>query len=201
MSGFVTGHTKLVPQPLPADAASFRVTSLYRVLGDGTVEARIEIIPSGANLVLPRVGLEFQLPSAFQNFTYLGRGPHENVVDRNHSAFLGRYEAALEDFSVPYAKPMDCGSRTGVRWIEVRAGARGIRFEARKEMIATPSPYRAMEMVKAPHLHDLPKSSGTFLTLDARQLGVGQSSCGPPPLERDRVRMDPVIFEFRMRGL
>ncbi len=204
LSGFLTGHIGLKPQPLPSDAASFRVVSIYRIGGDGVIAARYEVTPRGANLVLPRLGIEFPLPGEYRHIAYLGRGPHENCSDRNHGAAFGHYEAELADFWTPYAKPTDCGSRTGVRWIEVRSkrrGGRGLRVETPQGMVATPLPYRQMEIVNASHVHELPKSSGTFLTIDERQLGVGQGSCGPATLERDRIRMDAAAFEFVLRPL
>jgi len=164
------------------------------------------VTPRGANLVLPRLGIEFPLPGEYRHIAYLGRGPHENLSDRYHGAAFGHYEAELAEFWTPYAKPTDCGSRTGVWWIEVRSkrkGGRGLRVEtqAMSGMVATPLPYRQMEILTTPHVHELPKSSGTFLTIDERQLGTGQSSCGPATLERDRIRMDATTFEFKLRPL
>jgi beta-galactosidase len=204
LDGFMSGHLRLKGCPLPPDAAAFRVVSTYEIDGDGVVSARYEVTPRGANLVLPRVGIEFSLPPEYRRIRYLGKGPHENYCDRNHGAAFGRYEADLADFWTPYAKPTDCGSRTGIRAIEVRSSfrrARGLRFEMDREMIATPLPYRAMEIVPASHVHELPPSSGTFLTIDSRQLGLGQNSCGPPTLERDRIRMDACEFSFRIRAV
>ncbi len=82
LSGFLTGHIRLVPQPLPPDAISFQLASRYRILGDGVVEVRLGVISEGGNLVLPRVGIEFSLPREFRQISYFGRGPHENMTDR-----------------------------------------------------------------------------------------------------------------------
>lgn len=165
----------------------------------GEIDCKFEINPAGANVVLPRLGFEFVIPSHFDQFNYYGRGPHENMMDRCQGAALGRFQGEIANLWVPYAKPMDHGSRQEVRWWEMKSAKKTIRFEARSQMIAAVLPYCALEMVMAPHIHHLPISKNHYLTLDAKQLGVGQGSCGPATIERDRVRMDRVAFEFRIK--
>ena len=48
---------------------------------------------------------------------------------------------------------------------------------------------------------DLPATSATVLTLDARTLGVGSNSCGPRPLDRYVIWSDPSEFSYLLRVL
>jgi beta-galactosidase len=203
ISGFLKGHIHLQPQPLPAEAAAFRVESHYVADEAGTLEVTVKIHPHGAaGLFLPRIGLEFLLPKEFREVRYYGCGPYENTADRRSGVGVGRYETTVEELFVPYAKPMDCGTRTGVQWVEVRDGDCGLRIEAIEiPFIFSALPHRAMELVNASHIHRLPASTQTVLHLDARHCGVGGNSCGPRPLDRDLVRMEPVTFKFSMSAI
>ncbi len=191
---------RLTPRPLPEDAASFRVETDYQVDGAGVLHVVCRIEPGGGgNLVLPRLGLAFFLPKEYRLVRYYGRGPWENYPDRKSGAFFGEYEQPLEAMFTAYGKPQECGNRENVRWIELRApGGGGVRFSAEKEFCASALPWRAMELVRAPHAHELPPSRQTVVHLDANVLGVGGGSCGPATLERDRVRMMPVTLAFRV---
>src|SRR5690606_11543812 len=148
-------------------------------------------------LSLPRLGFEFLLPKEYQKVAYYGCGPHENTIDRRGSAGVGRYETTVEEQFVPYAKPTDCGSRTDVHWVELNSenpGPRhGLRIEGLKtSFIFSALPYRQEELLQTTHLHRLPTSRHTVLNIDARQTGIGGNSCGPTPMNRDRLHMEPV---------
>ena len=43
-----------------------------------------------------------QLPKAYNNMTYFGRGPWENYKDRNVSAFVDLYTSKVSEQYVPY---------------------------------------------------------------------------------------------------
>ncbi len=203
LAGFKTGHIALTPQPLPEEAAAFRVESSYTLGEEGTLEVSIAIRPHGAAApYLPRLGLECLLPKAFDQVVYYGCGPYENYVDRRSGAGVERHESTVKDLFVPYAKPTDCGSRTDVQWVELWAEGHGLRIEAiEKQFIFSALPYRQMELVQASHVHRLPESNATVLHLDARQCGLGGNSCGPQPMDRDLVRMEPVTLRFLMSAI
>lgn len=193
-------HVRLAPVPLPEHSVSFHVHAHYEVDEAGLIKVICRIRPQGPGIILPRLGWIFPMESA-DRVRYCGRGPWENYPDRKAGAFMGVYEQSVMDMWIPYAKPQDCGGREGIRWLEVRdASGAGIRFES-EGLSASVLPYTQREITFAAHAHDLPASGGTRVHLDARVLGLGGASCGPEPLEKDRVRMDPVLFRFQMRAL
>lgn len=59
-------------------------------------------------------------------------------------------------------------------------------------------PYSALDLVLAPHQHELPAPGDTWLCLDAADTGLGGASCGPAPLEEDRVYSN-AEFGFTIR--
>ena len=111
-----------------------------------------------------------------------------------------------------YTKPQDMANHEQVRWASLtgRRG-RGVLFEAsenslrnsdfgRPVMSVSALPYSAVDMVQAAHQCDLPAPGDTWLCLDAADLGLGGNSCGPSPLEEDRVHPSATFgFTIRMK--
>ena len=87
------------------------------IQGDGSIhiQNRVQCDPNLPNL--PRIGLTMQLPAGFEQFTWYGRGPHENYTDRNVGARYGRFQSTVTEQYVPYILPQENGNKTGVRWL------------------------------------------------------------------------------------
>lgn len=102
----------------------------YTFMGNGMVKADITFTAAKEGLgEVPRVGMRMRLPVAFNNISYLGRGPQENYIDRNHGSFFDVYQTTADAMYYPYVRPQENGHRTGTRWIELRnADGRGLRF-------------------------------------------------------------------------
>jgi hypothetical protein len=66
---------------------------------------------------LPRLGFQLTLPEGYEQFTWYGRGPHENYSDRNAGAPIGIYSGSVDDQYVPYIVPEENGNKTEVRWV------------------------------------------------------------------------------------
>lgn len=191
------GQVDLAPTPLPNHPTHFLVESVYEFQASGNLAAAYTITPQGEALILPRLGISFPLSTDFQQIAYSGLGPVENYPDRKEAALQGIHQATLSDFFTPYARPQDCGNRCAVRWIALTSGS-GIRiqFTAESDFFASALPYRQTDLLAAAHIHKLPRPTETLVNLDARMLGVGNGSCGPLPLERDRFAFKPVTLKF-----
>lgn len=66
-----------------------------------------------------RFGMRMELPASFSKVQYYGRGPMENYADRNHSAFLGKYEGEAKEEYYPYIRPQESGNHTDIRYFSV----------------------------------------------------------------------------------
>jgi beta-galactosidase len=64
---------------------------------------------------LPRVGLRFSLPSAFDQVRWMGLGPHEAYDDRKSSSYFGIFEATIKELHTPYVFPQENGRRADPR--------------------------------------------------------------------------------------
>lgn len=99
-------------------------TAVYRITPEGCVSISLEFKGLADMPPVPCFGMEFKLYDRLcSEMTYYGAGPDENYVDRRGGAALGIYEISADDNYSEYLKPQECGNRTGIRWLELRAGA------------------------------------------------------------------------------
>jgi beta-galactosidase/beta-glucuronidase len=169
---------------------------IYRVFGNGeisitntvTVEERPPFLPPGVResglaewlgkdtwkFFVPRVGMELNLPGAFENLTWFGRGPHENYVDRKSGAAVGHYQSTVTEQFVPYVYPGECGGKEDVRWLALTesdgtglliVGLDNLHFDALHHSIR--------DLAEAKHIVALQPRQEVILHLDARHMGVG----------------------------
>ena len=125
---------------------------------------------------VPLFGTLFTLSHKLDHFSYLGRGPHENYVDRKKGSRLGFFESTVKDNLTPYLKPQACGNRTDVREVTLldrdQDGLRFTMVDAPFEFTALPYSWQMMDV--ALHQYELPERSYyTYLTIMNKQMGVG----------------------------
>ena len=176
--------------------------------GDVTMSSKIT--SDKPELPLGRLGYVLRVPSSMDRVKYYGRGPEENYSDRYTCAFVGEYEGSVADQVSSYTKPQDMGNHEQTRWVSLSGkGGRKVVFEAvanslrgsdsgRPVMSFSALPYSAVDLAVASHQHELPAPGDTWLCLDAADTGLGGNSCGPSPLQEDRVFSD-ATFGFTIR--
>lgn len=133
---------------------------------------------------IPQVALKIECGQPYYAVEYLGRGPHENYIDRNRSADVGLYKADITSLYTPYLKPQEHGERTDVRYVKLLGTKGSLLIEADKSMEINVSRYSAQELEQAKHGYELIGSDRPYITVCARQSGVGgYDSWGARPLE------------------
>ncbi len=126
---------------------------------------------------LPRIGLYFALPKAFEGVRYYGYGPCESYIDRRLACVKNIYSDRVRNMEVDYVKPQENGSHFDTEWLEVTDGARTLRAEGKFSFSALPrSPW---EYTAAAHDWQLPEGSAAHVCLDFFMSGVGSNACGP----------------------
>lgn len=129
-------------------------------------------IPKGLPEV-PQIGLLIDCAQSFYALEYLGRGPHENYIDRNHSADIGLYKTDINNLYVPYLKPQEHGERTDVRSAKLIGTKHSLTVEAQKSMELNVCRWNVKELEEAAHGYELTQNDKPFVTVSARQMGIG----------------------------
>ena len=201
--GTASGHNKIVElTDRPFTDADFRFVTnqVFTVYPDGSIEVQASIASNDDFVNLPQLGYLVTIPKTYFRFTYYGRGKQDNYSDRKSGAFLGIYESDVLKEVGNFPKPQDVGHHQDSRWAALTnmRGA-GAIFVGTQPMDVAALPYTAQEMTLAGHPFELPNPSATYLQLNIATTGVGGNSCGPTPLQRDRVMATQQRFGFIIR--
>jgi len=164
---------------------------------------------------IPRMGMQMQLPAELTNLKWLGRGPHENYVDRKTSADVGLYESAVDDQYTPYIRPQENGYRTDTRWLTLTddtgtgvlvSGDPLFCFEALNNIhddFESPgklSQYRKDAKSANTHTVDIKPRDLINLNIDLGQMGVGgDDSWGAIIHPQYRLLGKKYEYSFRIR--
>lgn len=178
----------------------FDVTHLYTVYGSGDVVIRTHVIPLGTLPVLPRLGLELGMPGRFDRFSWYGRGPHENYVDRKESAAVDVWSGTVQEQYVPYVLPQENGNKSDVRWAAVTdIRGTGLLAVAMPLLNVSVHHYSPQDFTAAKHTFELVRRDETFVHLDHAQCGLGSNSCGPGPLPQFLLKPEETTFSVRLK--
>lgn len=149
----------------------------YTIYGDGTIEVNNALnIDENADLpILPKYGMQLEIPKEYDVFTYFGKGPHENYNDRSLSADVGLYtESVANDYHM-YIRPQESSNKTEVRWLTLtNSKGKGIHIAGLTSNLSVSAwPYTSKDIEDALHTYDLEKRPFITLNIDYKQMGVG----------------------------
>jgi beta-galactosidase len=148
----------------------------YVFYGSGVVALDVRYTPGSYGDVpsLPRMGLQFQMPEAFSQTTWYGRGPHETYPDRKTSGRVAIHSRPVEEWTHPYVWPQDNANRTDVWWVRFADDSgRGLQIAAETPMNVAARPYTDSTLAAATHTYDLRRADAITVHLDAGIHGVG----------------------------
>ena len=184
-------------------------TVTYAIYGNGRIEIESMLELQKSKLPdLPRVGMRWELPVNFDNLTYFGRGPHENYIDRNSSAFIGIYKSKVADQYFNYVRPQENGYKTDVRWLELR-NENGIGIKVKGEELlgfsALHNPIEDFDQKTHSdfrHTNDIVKRDGVYITADLKMMGVaGDNSWGARPYAAYSIPAQNHTFKFSIEPI
>lgn len=169
-----------------------RLRQDYAVHANGTVVLRLAFTPAAKQELpcLPRLGMRFMMPGAFEQVAWHGRGPIESYKDKKTAAFIGVYRSDVEAMHEPYVRPQENGSHEDTYAVAL------MNNEGRGLMIARPfgetfaftaHPYTLENLAKAKHTYELDFEDLTEVSFDCDMAGLGTGSCGACTMERDMV--------------
>ncbi len=156
-----------------------KYTLSYMINGAGEMKVTASFIPSGTDYPeLPRFGMMFSVPAGYENLSWFGRGPQENYIDRNTSAFVGLYHSNVDDQYVPYISPEENGYKTDVRWATLLDGkGNGLMIQGDPQISFSALHFSNEDLTREKrdgyHTIDLVRRDDTWLNVDFKQMGVG----------------------------
>ncbi|MCP4451115.1 MAG: DUF4981 domain-containing protein [Planctomycetes bacterium] len=180
--------------------ASLTHKAMYLIFADGAIQVTHNIQSQGLSQ-LPRLGVTLALPRSLDTLTWLGRGPHENYVDRKRSASVGLYTGKVADQLENYVRPQDNGNKTDVRWAALTdLHGNGLMMVTDGSFSISAHHHTVQDFDQARHPTELTPRNAVYVCLDAGHSGLGGNSCGPPPLPKYILRARDVMqFSYSLR--
>lgn len=171
-----------------------KVDITYTVNGEGSLTTSAHYKALSDNLPeMVRFGMLMTLPKEYNDFTWYGRGPHENYVDRKHDTFMGIWSGKVEEQAFPYYRPQETGNKTDVRWLTLKnENGKGVRIDGAQPLSVSATNNRPEDLdpgmtKKQQHWSDVLPRHEVVLCVDLFQRGVGGlQSWGAKPLDQYR---------------
>ncbi len=185
--------------------ATFELNYTIQANGDTDIEARL--VPQKVLPIIPRVGLQLQMPAGFQALAWFGRGPGESYSDRKSGYPIGRYQGRVKDQLHDYSRPQETGNKTDVRWVSLtNEQGVGLKVKAAEPFGFSAVPltqYALYDFDRVPrHVSELDVDEVVTLRLDYLQMGVGgDDSWGAKPHGEFLIPSRPYQFEFKLELL
>lgn len=149
-----------------------------------------------------RYGVKLQIPSAFNQVKWYGRGPDPTYSDRKFER-IGLYENTVDGLWIDYSRPQENGNRSEVRWLTLcdRSG-HGLRISGMPELNFAARYYTRQAMETAAYRFEMKRSDVIHVNLDKAQTGVGgNNSWSQPPMPAYWLKNEPTRFQFRIEPL
>ncbi|MEC0231657.1 beta-galactosidase, LacZ type [Paenibacillus alba] len=194
----ITWSSRVAP---PVFDWGFRCETTYTITGSGLIVIDVQGVPEGKPpAMLPKIGLQMEMPGDMDAVKWYGRGPGENYSDSKEAGRFGVYRKSVDELFTPYIYPQENGNRTDVRWVSIAngagigllaAGAPTLEFSARR--------YTDADLEAAKHASELVPRDFITLNLDYRQNGLGSNSCGPAQSPENTVTSEAFRFQLLLR--
>lgn len=127
---------------------------------------------------LPRFGKCYRLDRNFDSISYLGRAGETYCDMRDHFP-IKRVHCTVQDMTEPNIRPQESGNRMDCQYVTLSNGRDTVTFTAvDKPFELAVKPYSDAELAAMKHRED-ERASGTYVTIQAFQMGIGTGSCGP----------------------
>ena len=175
-----------------------RVSQTYTVSGEGKIVLSLRFEPlREIGVYLPRLGARLEVSGDMDRLIWQGRGPQESYPDKKTAAFLGRWETTVDQTHEPYIRPQENGAHEDTAFAAL-INPRGIGLLAAGDGFSFSAHHYTPEMLEAArHTVELQRAEAITWLLDGAMGPLGTASCGPEPLEEDRVYLKaPRTFRF-----
>lgn len=182
----------------------------YTVYPGGQTGVTVSITPDKASVKeLPemmRFGVTIPVPGVLDTFSWYGRGPWENYVDRKTASLLGRYSSPVKDMFHPYIRPQETGGRSDVREAAITSPqGYGLEIKGLTPLIIYALDVTPDDLDPGLSKHQMHNSDvdhhllTNFVYIDLLQRGLGgRNSWGASPLRQYRYPAADRSFSFML---
>ena len=198
-------------------------TVRYTLLEGGilSVSSQFRGVSSEKPVDVPRIGLRMRLPASADAFTYIGRGPAENYIDRFSGSMVGKYTSSAAEEYVRYTRPQECGHHIDCEYLAIGGmTVRAERFEfnvlrcavedldseetagrdyqwENKDPRAVKDPAQAQNRLRRQtHINDVPVRDCVEVCIDFSQSGIGGYDSWGARADSDRTLWSDTDYSF-----
>lgn len=183
----VTQECKYVNGKITADY-------VYTMDASGSVDFKAVYTPEGQLPPLPCVGNTFVLDKDMTQLSWYGMGLQDSYVDRLEATSIGRWTSSVPQEYVHYPRPQSSGNHEQTVTLSLTT-AKGKGYTVTtadgKPFSFSALPYSETQLSTVAHDCDLQAEDNVYLNIDARMMGLGNSSCGPGVLTKYSVPQEP----------
>jgi len=167
----------------------------YTINGNGWIKVNTLIESFGDLPVLSCIGHKIIIMAGYENLIWYGRGPHENYPDRKTGSPVDVYKSTVSKQYIPYIMPQETGNKEDTRWLALyNNSGKGVQIKSKNIFSFSTLYFSDIDLYKAKHTCDLKPKKEIYITIDRKQLGLGNGSCGPGVLDKYLVK--PGNYEF-----
>jgi beta-galactosidase len=200
-------------QPIATYSSVYTVYGSSDVVVDNHFKMTKDDLPE-----IVRMGMNLEMPRKYDQFTYLGRGPHESYWDRKTGAFVGLYKQTVAEQYWKYVRPQENGNKTDVRWVAVTDSEGNGLFFAGAPLLEVSAHHNILEdfeslernhgikmervSMNSRHAKDVKPRDLTSVNIDYKQMGVGgDDSWGARTHDEYRLTGKEYKYSFRMKAI
>ncbi|MBR1781215.1 MAG: hypothetical protein IJ751_07440 [Oscillospiraceae bacterium] len=155
----------------------YTVTDTYEGVEGGILVTSV-LHPHSGRGIIPRFGKSFRLDSVFDAVRYVGRCG-ESYNDMRDQFPIKDVTCTVADMTEPNIRPQESGNRMDCTVASVSNGAVTVTFEAVDRPFELGiKPYTDKALCAMAHRKDEVRT-GTYVTIQAFQQGIGTGACGP----------------------
>lgn len=175
------------------------ICGVWRIWGDGSLDARLEVKKNPVFPRLPRFGIRMMLPKDMTQVEYYGLGPTESYTDKCRASYHGLFRETVDSLFEDYIFPQENGSHWDTDFVTVAGRDLALSAVSSVPFSFNASRYTQEELTAKAHNYELVPSEYTVLCIDYKQDGIGSNSCGPEPEEQYRFTENEFDFSFGLR--
>lgn len=167
---------------------------VYTMDASGSVDFKAVYTPEGQLPPLPCVGNTFVLDKDMTQLSWYGMGLQDSYVDRLEATSIGRWTSSVPQEYIHYPRPQSSGNHEQTVTLSLTT-AKGKGYTVTtadgKPFSFSALPYSEAQLSTVAHDCDLQAEDNVYLNIDARMMGLGNSSCGPGVLTKYSVPQEP----------